>query len=583
MAIEIITGNRRLRSFLTYDCEWVPGTLHIRVCGVFDGREYRHYQTIHAFLDNELTHRNRGKWFYAHAGGLADIQFVLRAIRDRPDFSCSASFSGSSAIIVRVRKGHNAWTFVDSYWLLKSSLRKVAKWIGMEKGGPAGEDDDTKIKEWYATVPMEQLIAYNESDCRILWQAVYEFQQRLLEYGGELMMTLASSAMRLFRRRYLKRDIRTLAAVNEMARDGSYVASRVEVFERWPRLPFNYYDFNSSFPYSMTFPCPGECIKIGERLPKLEGHPYIAKVKVEIPDQYLTTVPVRLKGRVFFPTGRFWARLCNVDIEELLIHGGKILKVQEVFTFEPFYDLAEYARDLYGRRKKTQDEMERQTFKLLLNSLYGKFAEGEDKLKIHVNPGMEILERLSKENQFMPGVFWEEIKARVNHMHVPIATMITARSRKILDDKLFEAGEGHFYYCDTDGFSTDREFPTGNELGELKLESRIEEVAEFIQPKLYRMDDKVKAKGFSLGWSEDNPAKKKRAIELFEQITSGQEIRVERMIRIRENLRKGTLTPKEVTVSKGLSKKAVPKRYTYRDGKTRPWRIEELKEKLHVH
>src|SRR5687768_12723103 len=81
MAITVLRKRREfIRDFLTYDLEWIPGTLQVRLVGVFDGSRYRCYSSLEAFIANELTHKNRGKWFYAHAGGLADFQFVLEQL-----------------------------------------------------------------------------------------------------------------------------------------------------------------------------------------------------------------------------------------------------------------------------------------------------------------------------------------------------------------------------------------------------------------------------------------------------------------------------------------------------------------------
>jgi hypothetical protein len=79
----------------------------------------------------------------------------------------------------------------------------------------------------------------------------------------------------------------------------------------------------------------------------------------------------------------------------------------------------------------------------------------------------------------------------------------------------------------------------------------------------------VKAKGFSLGKGDD-------AIKRFDMLVSGREIEVERMIRLRENLKKGCSIPAEVIIKKRLSENVIPKRYTYPDSQTRPWHIGEL-------
>ena len=131
---------------------------------------YQSFETIHDLLGFMLTREMRGMWFFAHAGGLADMQFVLDVLLDeikkqKAEECCSstttigedgeknvefksgawqikASFSGSSAIIIHVIKGKNAWHFVDSYWLLRDKLASIGKAIGVLKG------DSPEAKAW---------------------------------------------------------------------------------------------------------------------------------------------------------------------------------------------------------------------------------------------------------------------------------------------------------------------------------------------------------------------------------------------------------------------------------------------------
>ena len=218
MSITPIVKPRSFRTYLTYDLEWIPskfqsdGTMPVRLVGVYDGNRYRAYATIEAFLNGELTSKNRGKWFYAHAGGLADFQFLLEVLIKNPAYKIKASPSGSSLIIVHVTCGKNVWHFIDSLWLLKDKLRNIGKWIGMDKGN-ADESE-----EFFRDAPLNVLREYNEIDCIILYKAIALFEQVLYELGGMLKMTQASCAMELFRRRFLEREIETSEPLNDTAR-----------------------------------------------------------------------------------------------------------------------------------------------------------------------------------------------------------------------------------------------------------------------------------------------------------------------------------------------------------------------------
>ena len=75
---------------------------------------------------------------------------------------------------------------------------------------------------------MPILIGYNKTDCEILWKAIDQFEKEIFALGGQLQQTIASTAMTLFRRKYLQRDIYTSEKLNEISQE-SYFASRVEV------------------------------------------------------------------------------------------------------------------------------------------------------------------------------------------------------------------------------------------------------------------------------------------------------------------------------------------------------------------
>ncbi len=580
-----------IRKFKVWDLEWIPGTYQLRVCGVFDPwAGYVAYDTLEDFVSHQLIPSNKGVWYYAHFGGGADLQFLLELLSSRPAFRLRGSFSGASCVIAHVGYGRFQWHFVDSFWLLRSPLRDIAKWIGREKTGPADEFTDEQRKEWYATVPIAQLKEYNANDCEVLWYAIHKAQCSILDLGGQLQMTIASTAMHLFRRKFLTEDVSTNRYINDIAQR-AYFASRVEVYQRTVDYPGLYYDVNSSFPYAMTFPMPGKLRQNRQDISATvwDHYPFLADVEIDVPDCYLPPLATRLQDKVFFPTGRWRSWLTGVDLKLLLKEGGSIRKIHSCKIFEPFHDLKAYAETIYQRRAKCTDPFEREFYKLLLNSLYGKFAEQSDKMTLLINPQASELEKLDRaESMLFPGVFIKTSEVPIPHAHVPISCYIVSIARQTLYDFMAKASEIH--YCDTDGFSTVDDYQVGGGLGGLKLEKSFD-TADFLVPKLYRWQPTatakdphpapvVKAKGFSLGKD------KAKASEHFDRLVMGGEIQITRMARIRENLRARHLGPRDVTVTKRLRQidflqgnyraEAMPKRFMYPDGLTRPWTYGEL-------
>lgn len=581
--------------FSTYDLEWSRGVEEWRgsrmvkaprvtLVGVYDGERYQAYRTVESFLNDQLTKRNHGRWFYAHAGGLADMLFVMQALATRTDYRVEASFSGSSAIIVHVIRGRCKWTFVDSLWLFGTALKDVAKWIGMEKGSVDFETDN-----------FAELVEYNRLDCVILWKAIDAFETALLGLGGQLMMTLASSAMQLFRRKFLKRDIITHPEVNLVARE-SYFGSRVEVIQHRVTDGY-YYDINSSFPYAMTAPAPGNLRGTTRQLSDRLDALYLAEVEVEVPPMHLPPLPLRHEGSVFFPIGRWKGWYNQVDLRLLEQRGGRLLKVGRVLHFDPFDDLRGYAETLYEKRRSGTTDFDKIVYKLLLNSLYGKFAENSHKQQLLVNPPFTTCPHNPphppKANdgresacmtQLLPGIWLLENEVDIPHEAVAISSQITALARANLLGHMNNCDEVH--YCDTDGFSTNQsDVRTGDKLGELKLELVFKD-AEFISPKVYRIDKKVKAKGMSLrdkstmpaGLTEEQQSKwiGEVSYKRWMALREGQAIEVERMTRIRELYRSGNTEPITSKIKKEFRGSSRPKRKPHADGTTEPWGIDDL-------
>lgn len=562
-----------------------------RLVGVYDGKQYRNYPTTTEFLRAELSSKNRGAVFFAHAGGMADIQFILDAMlkRNNKHYRLRGYWSGSSLIICTISQGKNNWTFVDSYWLLRDSLAKIGKSIGLDKGGQdyhcsnfphCGHKVEKQKPMCIFYSPMGILKDYNALDCRILHTAIQRFEDEVWSLGGHLRMTVASTAMMLFRSAYLMRDIPTTSALNKLARE-AYVASRVEVIQRHCENA-EYYDINSSFPYSMTKPQPGRYLGLAKRW-KEGDRMAMVKAKVTIPDwTYIPPVPIRVDKRVYFPVGSFERWFMGEDLELILDTGGSIDRVDEVLRFEPFDDMNGYVSSIYEMRRKSEDDFQRLVYKYLMNSLYGKFGEGTEKSALLINPKKKPpADEIVK--IYRAGVYQVRNEIEVKHSHVPIAANITASSRALITKSLQQAAKGgSVFYCDTDSIVTTERISTGDKLGEMKHEKHIER-GTFLAPKLYRLypGPQIRAKGFrSLDTDE------------FDALAAGNPVTIERMVRVRENFSKGNFSPCEAHYIKrtighmseaelihlGINPNKVlrPKRALESDGNTRPWDYSEL-------
>ena len=591
-----ITTPGQPRRFLVYDLEWYPESYEVRLVGVYDGQSYRAYRTVDEFLNAELTRANEKAVFFAHAGGLADVQFILERMLHDPfrGWQINAAFSGSSAIIVKAQRGRGAWMFADSYWLLRDKLSKIGASIGMDKGGgdyfcpgfPACGHDHGKCIFW---APYGVLKDYNELDCRILWNALDQFQNELLALGGELCLTVASCAMRLFRGAYLKRAIPTVDAVNDLARS-AYIASRVEVFRTSYtgdyeltsegtakiRRAAGYWDVNSSFPASMMKPQPGAIQKHGKAWSG--GKLALVQARVNVPDMAIPPIPMREGSRVYFPVGSWSGWFAGTDLQLVEEAGGSIERVWQSYEFEGFDDFGGYVAKLYEMRRTSKDDFRRLLLKYLLNSLYGKTGEQAEKdtLVAGSPPRPGTLENV---RTIAPGVWIGTRRANLDHAWVPVAMNITAESRALLTRGIWKAGR--VYYCDTDSITAEgADLGDSDKLGELKHEYDVLE-ARFAAAKLYRLrtadpktgkvKEHVRAKGFT-------PRGRGMTPNEFDRMVQGEPVKQVRMLRVREVLASGDLRPREQEVEKRVLLAERPKRCELEGGETRPWNVSELKE-----
>lgn len=638
--------------FLTYDFEWYPETpdnvrngraYQIRVASFYDGTKHVGFahpsfadprvsksgDPVGAFLDTLLTPKYAGYRFYAHWGGIADALYLFRAIHDRR-LQTRIVVNGSAAAIILIescpyeceeacKHKRYRWTFVDSSFLFRFSLKKLAQLMGMSKGGEEGlsweTEDDTK------------LTTYNFLDNEILYKAIDRLQGIVNDMGAQMGMTMASTSMDLFRRCYLRRDITTPDQDNAFSKK-AYYASRVEPY-RFHMAKGYAYDVNSSFVYSMTFPLPGS--PVAEQwgsLPK-PGALYIADVDIEIPEMYLPPLPYRhTDGRIFFPTGRWSGVYTSVDIELALAVGATVHAVRRVVLYEERHDLKNFAEDVYAKRMEASDKFLYTAIKLLGNGAYGKFGESEEKDEYLMHPKSTLCERhykLTKKGTLVccshakhdcpvcyeecdcmamiaPGIWKFGNVREVQHRHTQIGAFITSIARRTLYQGQY-AYQEHLHYSDTDCVHLsctmtpenkrghlDHTPSNSDQLGGFKLEGERTEMI-YIAPKIYggkdgKGDPLIAAKGFRVGGKVMSPVKGREvysdeSVQKFKDLVDGKPVFDSHMVRPREYLSRMHEVERPYDVKVGAAGKRLqlgqrPKRKRVGENETAPWSVAEL-------
>jgi hypothetical protein len=225
--------------------------------------------------------------------------------------------------------------------------------------------------------------------------------------------------------------------------------------------------------------------------------------------------------------------------------------------------------------------------------LNGKFAEGEIKKKMLIWPDSlgcthkPMHPRLECITMLSPGIYVREDVMPLDHVHVPISATVTALSRKLLFNYLKPCKR--VFYTDTDSIVCGLEdgpamdVHLGEDVGKLKLEYIVKD-SHFAAAKLYMMDASEMGKNATSMTPTDGSkivVKSKGYSRLdgvdYLALCAGEAVTLHRMVGMKENLRRGETTPREVMLTKYARFKKTKRADTGGPGgETRPWTITEL-------
>ena len=336
---------------------------------------------------------------------------VKGAPRARPKGGSGPVFGAASegrgmgrSPIVKRKKKRLEWEFLDSFRLIPMSLDKACQaFLTKEERAKSGKiavdlgmhEDDPRWSE------------YLRKDCVSLGAVMMRLEAMIEQLGGELGITTPSTAMKLFRRRFMGADGvperfrrwqhwpgcrdqwngRCAGCAHEWGRRG-YYGGRTEIHE-FAGENLSYYDINSSYVAAMKGDMPvGERV-IDEGVLDWRRHPSrggafsgFCECTVYVPpDCPVPSLPHRDRstGKLIFPTGRFtgvWSVEELALLDDPLV-GGRVESVVMTVWYRLMPMFASMVTELWKLRDPKRegfDEGLSQFAKLLGNSTYGKFA-----------------------------------------------------------------------------------------------------------------------------------------------------------------------------------------------------------------
>ena len=315
----------------------------------------------------------------------------------------------------------------------------------------------------------------------------------------------------------------------------AYKGGRTEVYKKRNEegTKLYYYDINSSYPASMMKKQPIKYIKTIrdldlkinvnniERIVETNLYKcivkYVGNDKYYIPNLLTRTEKGEVIATKNLNSGYHW----GVELIEAVKNNNEVIIDEEIY-YDSDYLFNEYVDYFYGERKKIKpiNPSKAQFYKLLLNSLYGKFGQmlkpktelikDEYRLrKLRHNKNIMIVDEVLLGNGLLKVDYYCDDDEMMNiGSLVRFSSYIAACSRTKLSEFMRVIEHKHIYYCDTDSIQTDKNME-GHEmiddkiLGRWKLEDKILE-AKFIAPKTYYYKND---KGEETFKSKGNPTK----------------------------------------------------------------------------
>lgn len=420
----------------------------------------------------------------------SDILSATTHIRNK-DFSHDARKRGGCSL-----------QFIDTMNFARMSVDKLGSILALpklEKPLFLGTIPDTPNK-W------KEMREYNLRDSKISKLSLSFLFKSFHDLGATPKPTIASTAMSLFKNKYLGDKLYYRHETEHLLTEfKAYYGGRTEAFSRGHFEDYNYYDFNSLYPSVMLneFPDPNSLRKNRKNtVDYIEAYEGISHVDVECPYMEYPLLPLRTKTKLLFPYGQFSGWYSHVELRKAMQLGYIIKKVKRTFYFkETCFPFKDYVNDLYNLRleyKKENNPMEL-VVKLLLNSLYGKFAQkfkGRDNWIHSDNVTLDILEKQTSIER-IGEYFRFKYDVAASAFCFPIWSLyVTAYGRLKLHEYMLKSNP---IYVDTDSIITKKSFISSDKIGKLKLEMKIKE-GTIVKPKFYAIHPHgsaafVKAKG----------------------------------------------------------------------------------------
>ncbi|XP_075479404.1 DNA polymerase-like [Primulina tabacum] len=406
--------------------------------------------------------------------------------------------------------------FRDSCTMLPSPLNTLAKTLCPELGSKGSLPHDILNKS-NIMIYSDQLIPYLKQDILLLGgvmlkaQDLYRSQYHI---DIEEVMTISSLSLKIFRMNYLDDDIFPIHIPTQnqdsFIRRG-YYGGHSDVYKPYGEN-LHYYDVNSLYPFIMkSYPMPCgipvwhnklESVGLDSLFGFIEAY-VVCPTTISKP-----FLPYKEKnGTLLFPTGKFIGVYYSEELKFARDLGYDIIPLRG-YLFEkkssPFEGFISHLYESRQEAKKAGDEAMTFIYKLLMNSLYGRFGMNPESTVTEIC-NQDKYEELMKKDNFQSAEKLTDHYYIVNYTvnstivddtewkapkmsAVQLSAAITACARIYMYPFI---SRPDCYYTDTDsivlGSPLSDNLISSLELGKFKLECNVRKGI-FLAPKSYMLE-----------------------------------------------------------------------------------------------
>lgn len=417
------------------------------------------FSTIEAAIKFIVDHTSVSSVFAHNLRGFESLYIIntLNATFEHVSPRSQGSNANPFLFACKFKSGRRI-TFQDSASIIPYALANITSPVGFDTATKKGDLLKGNSAPYY---DIDDIIDYNRSDCIGLYEALLVMEREIYEaFGVPLKNTVSSLGFSIFRKHYLRADIVVDKAVNKLLRP-AYHGGAVMVLS-FPHPDKNVLivekDINSSYPHGMTHPLPFPPYKTVyastvDIVFKEEGFSFGTVI---VPDdcRFPILSHTDKKGKLMFPVGTFRGLFAHPSLR-FAIEKQRVKFVPEyAIVGTPRTDIRDYAIDLYSMRQRAGgNAAKRYTYKILLNSMYGRWGIGNE-LTQWITNTLTAEEWLAQEAVFDENFIPLKVKNAHSQAVVSIAAYTTDYGRVNLWTYLYEllkvVPSENICYFDTD-------------------------------------------------------------------------------------------------------------------------------------